>query len=199
MKRLAFLLFAFYFAPHCLAQTGYPLYSSFQNGPVDSVNLQNLNQVVSLPGIQSAGRGGSGFAFSPTYNSLVWVPSGGTWQPLSTGSWITSPPLGSVTSSFTGSSGTCGICRGDNCPGYTTQSEWYGYVYVDPAGAPHSFSVRVTDTYSSCTNRDLITGSWTGYSSDNLYYISIGTPGNDPSTAIVTSAKTGVKMNGPAG
>src|SRR5579863_10282186 len=136
MKRLALALFALCFGSASFAQTGYPLYGSFQSGPVDSVNLQNLNTVVQIPMIQTAGRAGTGFAFSPTYNSLAWVPSGGAWQPSPTGGWITSPPLGSVSDSFSYTSGTCGRCTGDNCPGYTTQSIWSGYVYVDPAGTP---------------------------------------------------------------
>jgi hypothetical protein len=198
MKRLPLALFALCVAPASLAQTGYPVYGSFQSSAVDAVNLQNLNTVVSIPVIQTAGRGGTSFAFSIYNNSLEWVPSSGSWQPNATGGgWTTSPLLGSVSSTFTVTPGTCGRCTGDTCPGYTTESFWGGYSYTDPAGAPHSFgtTVWVRDTYSSCTGRDTITGTWAGYSTDNLYYISIGTSGSDPSTPIITSARTGVKIN----
>jgi RHS repeat-associated protein len=195
MKRLAFMLLAFCLAPACFAQTGYPLYGSFQGSAVDSVNLLNLNTIVQLPMIQTAGRGGSGFSFLPTYNSLVWVSNGAAWQPLSTGNWITTPPLGSVTYTLTGYSHTCGKCIGDNCQGFSTQTTWSNYVYVDPAGAPHNFGGSITDTYNGCTNTDRITGGAGGLSTDNLYYLYVGPPNTDPSQDIVWSAKTGVKMN----
>ncbi|HEV3481437.1 MAG TPA: hypothetical protein VGR97_03825, partial [Candidatus Acidoferrales bacterium] len=200
MKRLALALCALCFAPASFAQTGYPPYGSFQRGPVDTVNLQNLNTIVSIPVIQTAGRGGMPFGFSLNYNSLQWVPSGGAWQPAPTGGWITSPPtlmLGSVSASFSVIDGTCGRCFDGECGGYTSQSTWGNYVYVDPAGTPHSFGtgIHVTDTYSSCTGRETFTGSWAAYSTDNLYYMSIGPPNNDPSALLVWSAKTGVKMD----
>jgi len=200
MKRLALALCVLFLAPASFGQTGYPEYGSFQSGPVDAVNLQNLNTVVSIPVIQTAGRGGTPFAFPLTYNSLQWVPSGGAWHPAPTGGWITSPAsllMGSVSSSSFSTNGTCGRCFDGECTGSVTQTTDSGYVYVDPAGTPHSFgtAIRVVITSSSCTGDTTFTGSWAGYSSDNLYYMNVGPPDDYPSPPVVWSTKTGIKMD----
>src|SRR5215469_14633925 len=196
MKRLALVLCALCVAPAVFAQTGYLLYGSFQSGPVDSTNLQNLNTVISIPVISAQGRGGTNFAFSLHYNSLVWADVGGSWQPAPFGGWVADPSFGSVTENATYTNGNCGKCFEGDCQGYTDISTWKDYVYTDPAGTQHLFlSVSVTDTYSSCTNTDTIRGTYTGGSLDGLYYINIGTPGNDPSQAVVWSTQTGTKMD----
>ena len=200
MKRLALVFCALCFTPTSFAQTGYPLYGSFQSGPVDAVNLQNLNTVVSIPVIHTAGRGGTPFKFSLNYNSLQWVPSGGSWQPSPDGGWITSPQnllLGSVSASDFITQGTCGRCFDGECTGYVTQTSYNSYVYIDPFGTPHSFgtAIHVVATYNSCRDSTTITGTYSGYSTDSLYYMNVGTPGNYPGPPVVWSAKTGLKID----
>jgi hypothetical protein len=72
-----------------LGQTGFPVYGTFQEGSVDSVNLQNLNTVITIPIISTPGRGGTNFSFTLHNNSLQWTPSGGQWQTLPQGGWST--------------------------------------------------------------------------------------------------------------
>lgn len=76
-------------APASFAQTGYPVYGSFQSGPIDTVNLQNLNTVISIPIIGTQGRGGTNFSFTLYNNSLEWTPVAGQWQTLPQGGWKT--------------------------------------------------------------------------------------------------------------
>lgn len=197
MKRLAtaLALCIASFAPASLAQTGYPLYGSFQSGSVDTVNLQNLNTVISIPILGGPGRGGTNFSFSLANNSLVWTPSGGAWQPTSYGSWVTNPTFGSVSHSTTDTNGNCGKCIDGDCQGTTSINKFNNYVYTDPAGTQHGFLVNVTSTYSTCTDSTTYTGVWSGYSGDGLYYINLGPTNADPSQLVVTSTQTGTEMN----
>src|SRR3989442_14439066 len=83
MKTLACLLLAFVALP-MVAQTGLPPFGSFQSAGFDTMNLQNLNDNFSIPVVSVPGRG-TDFAFSITFNSLMWqkqIGTPNTWQPV---------------------------------------------------------------------------------------------------------------------
>jgi len=65
--------------------TGTPPFSSIGGGPVDAINLANLNVHISIPVVNKAGRGRP-FTYNLGYDSSVWYPVGSsgsqTWQPV---------------------------------------------------------------------------------------------------------------------
>jgi RHS repeat-associated protein len=198
MRRLALVLFILCSAPALFAQTGFPLYGSFQSGQSDSVNLQNLNTNFQIPLVNTPGRNNN-FGLSLAYNSLMWSPSVYGWIPgvpgaTPNGGWMTTNPIGTLTWLETGTSGNCGRCyAGGDCDGYTETDSYNTFVYVDPAGTPHSFgSVHANSTYNSCTDSTTYSQTLTGTSADGLYYINLSA--NPPSTILVYS-RSGMKVD----
>jgi len=170
--------------------TGFPPFGSFKGAP-DAVDLANLNVHWSIPVFTKAGRG-LPFVYALAYDSSIWSPvfngSSTVWSPTPNWGWE-APLFGSLASTVTTAQKGCGKCIGDSCPGTITTTTWSDYIYVDPAGTQHSFgsAPSVKDVYDSCTNSHTIAGSYTGTSSDGLYYVNIGTPGSDPSAQLVTN------------
>ncbi len=189
---VAVLVIAFAATTSAQVATGFPPFGSFGNGP-DAVDLANLNVHLNIPVSSKAGRG-LPFAYTLGYDSSVWspvfVPISGvsTWQPANNWGWKTSL-FGYLGYSVTTAQKGCGKCIGDSCPGYITTTTYNGYIYTDPAGTQHSFSVGVRDVYNSCLNSDTVTGDpgWSGTSSDGLFFINIGSPGSDPSQELITT------------
>lgn len=199
MKRLP-LFFAFFFASAAFGQTGFPLYGSLNSaGQIDSVNLQNLNTVVTIPILSVPGRG-LNFSAPLVYNTFLWNNAGGTWNPYQW--WTTAntcwgwpcipqapnsgPPtysnVGTVTWSFSATDGVCGCDRfGENCTGNTEQYTYSNFVYWDVEGTLHSFNLTARGNLSDCRG-DTYSGTYTGYSTDGLYYMNIN-GGNNPSSA----------------
>src|SRR5580704_9376909 len=60
-------------------QMGFPAYGSFESGPADTVNRQNLNVNLSMPLVTGSARG-LGFQASISYNSLFWQNNAGVWS-----------------------------------------------------------------------------------------------------------------------
>lgn len=65
--------------------TGTPPFSVSGGGPVDAIDLGNLNSHITIPIFHKAGRG-LPFDFDVTYDTSIWYPvtSNGTtsWQPV---------------------------------------------------------------------------------------------------------------------
>jgi RHS repeat-associated protein len=70
--------------------TGTPPFGSFGGGPLDIVNLANLNVNINVPITQKAGRGAQ-FFYLMSYNNSIWYPAlvNGvtTWQPVAGYGW----------------------------------------------------------------------------------------------------------------
>src|SRR5437762_12261252 len=84
---------------HAQVKTGIPPFASTQNFGVDTINLANLNVHMTFPIVHKNGRG-LPFLYDLTYDSSVWSPVGGTWQPSPSFGWTdqTSGPLTGYTS-----------------------------------------------------------------------------------------------------
>lgn len=149
MKRLSiFVLLAvgiLFGSKSSLAQvaTGTPPFGSFGGGPVDVINLANLNAHFSVPVINKAGRG-MPFAYNITYDSSVWYPvtSGSTtsWQPILNWGWAGSTQ---TATGYLGASVTTVVCSWERVGVNEIPNGWHtsatGYVYYDPWGVPHPF------------------------------------------------------------
>ena len=76
----------------CAAQVqgGTPPLASLGGGPLDIINLSNLNNNINIPVTTRAGRGAS-FYYILSYNSSIWYPASVngvmTWQPISNYGW----------------------------------------------------------------------------------------------------------------
>src|SRR6266566_5749371 len=137
----------------CLGQvaTGTPPFGSFGGGPLDTVNLGNLNVHFAIPIMHKPGRG-IPFTYDLSYDNAVWYPTGVSgsqvWTPVYNWGWraVTEMAFGYI-------SDTIFTLR---CPGtgihdglfYTTASN---FQYHDPYGATHRFPGIAKD-YSDCPN-----------------------------------------------
>jgi len=133
-------------------------FQSWGGGPVDSVNLGNLDIHLTIPVLHKAGRG-MPFAYDISYDAQVWssVTSNGTtqWQPSNTFGWMNISGAGMggyVSYSTVTTSGQCPIN-----PPYTygtyTQIEYYGFVYHDAVGFSHQMSATAYYiTTTGCTS-----------------------------------------------
>src|SRR3989441_9618456 len=126
--------------------TGTPPFGSFGGGPLDTVNLANLNVYFRVGVIAKAGRG-IPFPHSLAYNSSVWTPVGvsgsQTWQPDSNWGLIvdTAGAAGYVTYKVTQRT-----CRIDVYPPqYDIEFAYSNWVYTDFLGVSHAFNITVRD------------------------------------------------------
>ncbi len=160
------------------AQTGFPPFGSFESGPGDAVNRQNLN--VNIPMLIVSGQGRAfGFQFAMTNNSLVWQNNAGTWSPVvgpagsPTWGWIEAP-VGFLTSVL--SNGTCTY----NSQQYTTHTR-SSYKFTEPDGTVHPFPLSVKEVSIPDPCPAAPGYATAGYSSDNTgYYM-------DPNVGILYS------------
>jgi len=189
MKKL--LVLVVLFCALAFAQTGFPAFGSFDEG----TNRANLNMNVSIPIMSASGRG-FGMSLALVNDSLIWTKNaaGTAWTPTTdsngavTWGWHTTSPFGSVSRNY--HTATCrdgGIS--EDIP------TWNTYVYIDGAGTKHPFSVSVTDhTGGTGICEGGVTGTFTGYATDNSgYYIDITDPNEDSPTIYTPS---GMKMVG---
>jgi len=118
------------FASAQVWEIGKPKFGSFGGGPVDIIDLGNLNAHFTVPVLHKAGRG-IPFNFDLTYDTTFWYPavSGSTtfWNPITTGGW-------------SGSALNVGVL------GYSETVDGYGdisicnIVYYDGFGTGHPFA-----------------------------------------------------------
>lgn len=129
------------------AQTGMPLWSSFETSAFDVVNRQNLNVNFSIPLVSSPSRAGS-FNYALVYNSLIWTKNGTAWSPVSDANanpiwgWRDNQPLGATT--FSHSNVFC-----DTQPP-TSAPHWFNYKYTDGGGTVHSFPLNFYSVATAC-------------------------------------------------
>src|ERR1700722_3058241 len=141
--RFLFLLLVMAIAGSTLSAqvtTGKPPFSSSMNGPVDTIDLANLNAHFTIPVLHKNGRG-MPFAYDLSYDNSIWQPvtSNGvqSWQNLTdtTWGWTTSiPRAGHVSYSTSISMQTCYVGRIQEEEITTTYSNWR---YYDGRGTPH--------------------------------------------------------------
>ena len=117
--------------------TGVPPLSSIASGPFDSVNLANLNVHFSIPVFSRPGKGIS-FVYNLTYDSLVWMPTNSSGQPLWTPvtNWGWTPQSTAITGHLEYAVKT--VYCGKPIYGYT-RTEYGPFTYVDPGGTRHPF------------------------------------------------------------
>ncbi len=193
MKRAA-ALFAFVLLPPVVfAQnpaTGLPPFGSFEVGPFDILNRQNLNVHFAIPIVSTPGRG-LNFNFAIPYDSLVWQKSGSAWTTASGLGW--NKFIGTGSTSFVSASLKCKVLNPDGTFGWEFYTEYSGYSYQDPAGTLHSFDL---DFALNATDCGPDTGPRTGYATDiSGYYMDATSPshpvlyalgGNVPGNTLLT-------------
>ena len=186
MRKLVVLLGVMCVSVTTYAQTGFPPFGSFESGPGDAINRQNLNANIPIPIVSGRGRG-LDFQFSMTNNSLIWQNSAGTWSPVvgPTGSptwgWL-EVPVEFLTSVL--STGTCTY----NSHQYTTHIR-SSYRFTEPDGTVHAFPSSVKEVTIPAPCLAAPGYGDPGYSSDNTgYYM-------DPDSGILYSA-SGVQYGG---
>ncbi len=120
--------------------TGTPPFGSFGGGPVDAIDLANLNAHISIPVVNKTGRGSS-FTYALGYDSSTWYPVGSsgsqTWQPIQNWGWI------AQTQSATGYIGYYlqegeVLCGYDGLPYYGPYIYYSDFYYSDPFGVVHA-------------------------------------------------------------
>jgi RHS repeat-associated protein len=171
MRRLLAVLLVCYGFP-AIAQTGYPLWTSFETSPFDAVNRQNLNVNFAIPLVSTPSRAG-GFAYKLVYDSLIWTNTGTAWTPvvdssgLPTWGWKDNQPLGS----------TKYLKVNEQCDSQPPQSSlhYLNYTYTDGAGTVHSFPL---DFYQIATICLFNTTPRTAFANDTSgFYIDATSPG----------------------
>jgi RHS repeat-associated protein len=131
---------------------GTPPFGSFDGGPVDVVDLGNLNVHLSIPIVTKAGRGGS-FSYNLGYDTSVLGPghytSGVAWNQAFNNGWTgpTQIRTGAVTAQGNTTTTNCTV-GGRQQHGLLVQLT--GYRWQDVRGTAHPFS-GMASFYSGCT------------------------------------------------
>ncbi|MDP9266938.1 MAG: hypothetical protein M3P27_01255 [Acidobacteriota bacterium] len=139
------------------AKTGVFPYGSFGGGPVDTVNLGNLNVHLTVPVFHKAGRG-LPFDYDLSYESSVWYPAGSvgsqSWQPITNWGWTAqnNGMTGNVTASATV---TYCYDQFGHINGSTTTLS--GYTYHDPWGIHHVFPGYLVSYSGACAGTPILT------------------------------------------
>lgn len=122
--------------------TGLPPMGSFAGGPVDTINLANLNVHFGVPIVQKAGRG-IPFTYTLSYDSSVWtqvsVNGNPVWQPVSNWGWrgVTEAAIGYI------SKAQLQIKCFDDPAGPYYAPRYSNYAYHDAAGTVHYFTLSI--------------------------------------------------------
>jgi len=141
---LASLVSIFAGAASAQVTTGRPPFGSFGGGPVDTVNVANLNVHLSIPAINKAGRG-LPFTYHLGYDTSVWYPVGASgsqsWQPVQNWGWI------SETEGATGSLNSATTIY--YWPGFYCVYDSTYFDYLDPFGIPHPIPLEAAGNCGS--------------------------------------------------
>ncbi len=161
-------------APSTQAQvaTGIQPLGSYGGGPVDAVDLANLNVHLDIPIRSKAGRG-LNFTYALGYDTAVWSPAGNVWTPAYNFGWTaeTEAATGYVTA-------TVQLWKCFSGRSWYFTNNYSGWIYVDKMGTPHPFSLP---TLSACPT---FKESATGTATDGSGYQINASPG----TGIITDA-----------
>ena len=138
---LKFLSLTLLAASVCLGQvtTGTPPFGTFGGGPFDTVNLANLNVHFAIPVVNKAGRG-IPFTYTLSYDSSIWTPVAGAWQPVQTWGWRGATE---IATGYLTSKQTSVVCDSVNLFFSITFSS---VVYHDASGTPHPFAGTARDS-----------------------------------------------------
>jgi len=141
---LSFMLVVLATARFSLAQvaTGTPPFGSFGGGPVDTINLSNLNSHVEIPVVNKAGRG-LPFSYIFSYDSSVWHPVG-SWQHDPNWGWRGQVEIASGYVSYRVVQTDCNIGTSTD-PFYYYYNKYTFTGYHDMNGTGHSFTKYVYD------------------------------------------------------
>lgn len=124
-------------------QTGTPQFGSFGGGPVDVVNLANLNTHYAFPIISKPGRS-TPFNYALAYDSSVWYPTGvvgsQSWAPVPFWGWTSQTVA--LTGYVTSTKGKTVYCFGDG--GRVPYQMQMLTSYVDPFGIRHQIAVDMS-------------------------------------------------------
>lgn len=172
------------------AQTGFPLWGSFETSPFDAVNRQNLNVNFAIPLVSTPSRAGA-FNYTLIYDSLIWTKTGSAWTTVTDSSgaatwgWKNNQPLGST--KYVKFTEMC-----DTQPPITSSPHYTNYKYTDGGGTVHLFDLDFYQIQTLCLFN---TGPRTGYATDGSgYYIDATTPGApivfSPSGDRITGTRT---------
>lgn len=140
------------------ATTGTPPFGSFGGGPLDVINLANLNVHFLVPIINKAGRRTS-FNYNLAYDSSIWSPvtSGGvtSWQPATNWGWMVQSEVlsGNMTQ----------VTYAQQCVGYTNNNAHKITNFTDPSGTSHPALLLEDpcDTGATFTGHTLDGSGWT--------------------------------------
>jgi RHS repeat-associated protein len=169
-------------------QMGFPAYGSFESGPADTVNRQNLNVNLSMPLVTGSARG-LGFQASISYNSLFWQNNAGVWSSTYFDGY---PNWGWNNNGWSGTQfyGVAGwISVTSNVVGHCMSgriqysiSHITNVLYTESNGTTHSFpTVDYVETPWPCTGYG-VSGTASGYSGDNTGWFFSGSPVTNPIT-----------------
>ncbi len=125
--------------------TGTPPFATLAGGPIDAVDLANLNVHVTIPVLRKSGRG-MPLSYALGWDSSVWYPAASgpntVWTPVANWGWggTANGLMGYFSIGFS----SANQCRGRNATGsiYTES----GYVYHDPGGTAHAFPGSTSDS-----------------------------------------------------
>ena len=117
------------------SSTGTPAFATFSGGALDSINLSNLNNHVSIPLFGKPGRG-MAFVYGMSFDNSVWTPMldiNGVrhWEPGSNFGWRGTTEAFAGYVSYTAGPRTCVVPPGQPTTFYN------GFTYHDPGGASH--------------------------------------------------------------
>jgi RHS repeat-associated protein len=188
--RCLFILIIALLAAHAsLAQvtTGKPPFGSFGGGPVDTINLANLNAHLSIPVINKPGRG-MPFTFNLAYDTSVWYPIGTgttgdkTWQNLSGWGWTlyNGGEIGYLTADVT-------II--DSCSSGWVQ-QYANFIYHDANAVTHVIPGGAIDPIGTCPGNPTSPTMLSSATIDGSGYRVYFNAGNGSATLITPSDVT---------
>jgi RHS repeat-associated protein len=191
---IAFSLLAF--APSItVAQVtpGIPKFGSFDGGPMDAINLGNLNSHIDIPIFHKPGRG-LDFTFQISYDNSVWYKVGTGWQPVTSFGWRNPSAVQTGYISYALFTYTlyCGY------QGQTTGTLWQyqNWAYVDPFGGRHTVGDSIYHVTGNCPPPSNLPSSFTDIVADGTGFTITATDNFGGITATVYGAD-GKTINAP--
>jgi hypothetical protein len=136
-----------------LVSSGSPKFST--QIPVESgyIDASNGSLHFEIPVGSIPQRGGWQIVSKLMFETNVWVPGGGSWQPTNQ-SWgvITAPGMGDIEATYY-EDGWCSI---DNGPRNAHNTDW---TWTAPDGTVRSFPISTEEDISSCSGSDIPNGA----------------------------------------
>lgn len=182
-------------APPAYSSGSLAPFSTLTNGPIDSINLANLNINLSVPIMNKAGRG-LPFGFLYTYDGAIYTNNGFAWVPTSS-SWGWSPQLSASTGYLTYTVSEV-PCSYQDTNSYSFQYSQWAFVDGNGTSHPFDFASPPTDGNSSCNLSPTDAG---GAASDNSGYYLTVTGGTGPTSLPVATVgePDGLSVTPPLG